>query len=131
MPSDRPHIAALHEGSLFQSDGKAETVIRYILAIVKQLRQLFLIKPREQWIKIHPLQSLDLHAQELFIPSRIHRHAVVCDDVGFLLGLGEVIGKHTRHLWDTFFLSSGDSSVTGNHTVITVDDDGIDEAKLP
>ena len=51
-------------------------------------------------------------------------------NVRFLLRLAEVVGKHARHLGDAFFLGSGDSSVTDDHAIVTVDDDRIDEAKL-
>ena len=51
-------------------------------------------------------------------------------NIRFLLRLGEVVGKHTRHLGDTFLLGSEDASVSCDDTIVTVDDNRIDEAEL-
>ena len=99
-------------------------------AIVKELRQLLFVKAGEERVKVHRLQRLDLHTQKFFVPACVHRHAVVCDDVGFLLGFCEVVGKDARHLGDAFLLGGKNTTVTGNNAIVTVNDNGIDEAEL-
>ena len=99
-------------------------------AIVKELRQLLFVKAGEERVKVRCLQGLDLHTQKFFIPARVHRHAVVGNDVGFLLGFCEVVGKDARHLGDAFLLGGKNTTVTGNNAIVTVDDNGIDEAEL-
>ena len=68
--------------------------------------------------------------QKFFIPARIHRHAVVRNDVRLFLGFGEVVCKDTRHLSDAFLLGGNNTTVTGNYAIVTVDDNRIDEAEL-
>ena len=41
-----------------------------------------------------------------------------------------MVGKYTRHFGDAFLLGSEDTTVSCDNTEVTVDDDGIDEAKL-
>ena len=84
----------------------------------------------EERVEVRRLQRLDLHTQEFLVPACVHRHTVVGNDVGFLLGFGEVVGKDARHLRDAFLLGGKNTTVTGNNAIVTVDDDGIDEAKL-
>ena len=42
-----------------------------------------------------------------------------------------MIHKHTRHLRDAFCAGGNDSAVSGDDVEVSVDDYGIDEAKLP
>ena len=100
-------------------------------AVIKQSRQFLFIKAGEQRVKVHALQRLNLHPQKLLIPSGVHRHAVVRNDVGFLLRLGEVVGKDTRNFLDAFFFGSKNTSVSGDYIEIPVNDNGIDKSKLP
>src|SRR5699024_7333983 len=106
-------------------------IIFGLSTIIKQRRQFLLIKAGEQGIKVHTLQSLNLHPQKLLIPSGIHRHAVVCDDVGFLLSFGEVVSKYAGYFLDTFLLRRQNSAVACDHAIVTVDDDGIDKSEFP
>ena len=131
--SDRPHVAALHEGSLLQSGGKGEAVILYIFitAVRKQVGKFRLVEAGQQRIKVRSLQSLDLYAQKLLVPSGVHCHAVVRDDVRFLLGFGEVVGEDARHLGNAFLLRGEDTAVSGDDAVIAVDDDGVYKTELP
>ena len=133
VPADCPDIAPLHKGGFLQRGGQVKIVIPGFAAgiIRKQIGQLLLVKAGEQRVKVHALQRLDLHPQKLLIPSGVHRHAVVRNDIGFLLSFGEMVGKYTRHFLDAFLLRRQDSAVTGNHIKIPVDDDGIDKAELP
>ena len=76
------------------------------------------------------LQGFNLNTQKLFVPASVHRHTVVREDISFLLRFGEVVSKYTRHLGDTLFTGSKNTTVTGDNAIVTVDDDGIDEAEL-
>ena len=130
VPSQRPDVTGLREGRLLQLGIYIEIIFFGFNAVVKQLRQLLFIKAGEERVEVRRLQGLDLHTQEFFIPACVHRHTVVGDDVGFLLGFGEVVGKDTRHLRDAFLLGGKNTTVTGNNAIVTVDDDGIDKAEL-
>ena len=100
-------------------------------AVIEQSRQFLFIKACQQRIKVHALQRLDFHPQKLLIPSGVHRHAVVRNDVGFLLRLGKVVGKHTRNFLDAFLLCRHYSAVACNHAIVAVNDDRVDKAELP
>ena len=130
MPSQYPDVSRLREGRLLQFGIHVEIIIFSFNAIVKQLRQLLFVKAGEKRIKIYRLQGLDLHTQKLFIPACVHRHTVVGNDVGFFLRFGEVVSKDARHLIDAFLLGGKNTTMTGNHAIVTVDNHGIDEAKL-
>jgi len=130
VPSQCPDIAGLREGRFLQLGIHIEIILFSINAIVKQLRQFLFVKAGEERVKVRRLQRLDLHTQKLFVPACVHRHAVVGNDVGLLLGFGEVVGKDARHLGDAFLLGSKNTTVTGNNAIVTVDDDGIDKAEL-
>ena len=41
-----------------------------------------------------------------------------------------MVGKDARHLGDAFLFGGKNTTVTGNYAIVTVDDDGIDEAEL-
>ena len=41
-----------------------------------------------------------------------------------------MIRKHARDLFDTLFLCRKNTTVAGDHTIVTVDDDRIDKTKL-
>ena len=131
MASQRPHITGFRKDRLFQFFVYIKIIILSLSTVIKQSRQLLLIKTGKQGIKVHALKSLNLHPQKLLVPSGIHRHAVVGDDVGFLLRFGEVVSKYTGHFPDAFLLGSKDTSVSDDHTIVPVDDDRIDKAKLP
>ena len=130
MPPQRPDVAGLREGRLLQLGIHIKIILFGFNAIVKELRQLLFVKAGEKRVKICRLQRLNLHTQKFFIPARIHRHAVVGNNVSFLLGFGEVVGKDARHLGDAFLLGGKNTTVTGNHAIGTVNDNGIDEAEL-
>ena len=131
MPAKRPYIAQPGESRLLQFRIHIKIIFFGISTVIKQRRQFLFIKTSEQRVKVHALQRLDLHPQKFLIPSGVHRHAVVRNDIGFLLSFGEMVGKYTRHFLDAFLLRRQDSAVTGNHIKIPVDDDGIDKAELP
>ena len=133
VPADCPDIAPLHKGCFLQRSGQVKIVIPGFAAgiIRKQFCQFLLIKAGQQGIKVHALQRLNLHPQKFLVPSGVHRHAVVRNDIGFLLSFTEVVCKHTGNLSDAFLLCRQDSAVSSNHIKIPVDDDGIDKAELP
>ena len=133
VPAHCPDIAPLRKGGFLQRSGQVKIVIPGFAAgiIRKQFCQFLLIKAGQQGIKVHALQRLDLHPQKFLIPSGIHRHAVVRNDISFLLSLTEVVCKHTGNLSDAFLLCRQDSAVAGDHIKSPVDDDGIDKTKLP
>ena len=108
-----------------------EVILFGFHAVIKQSCQFLFIKAGEQRVKVHALQRLDLHPQKLLIPSGVHCHTVVRNDIGFFLSFGKMVGKHTGNLSDAFFLCRQDSAVACNHAIVTVDDDGIDKAELP
>ena len=97
----------------------------------KKSGQFFLIKPGQPQVVAHFLQCLQLHTEHIFIPTGIQRHAVVGENIGFLLGFGKVVNKDTRHFRDILLSGSGDSTVSGNDIKIPVDDDRVHKAKLP
>ena len=130
VPSQRPDVAGLCEGRLLQLGIHIKIILLDVLAVIKQLRQLLFIKTGKKRVKVRCLQRLNLHTQEFFVPACIHRHAVVRNDVRFLLRFGEVVGKDARHLRDAFLLSGKTTTMTGNHAIVTVDHHGIDEAEL-
>ena len=130
MPPQRPDVTEFREGRLLQLGIHIKIILFGFNAIVKELRQLLFVKAGEERVKVRCLQGLDLHTQKFFIPARVHRHAVVGNDVGFLLGFCEVVGKDARHLGDAFLLGGKNTTVTGNNAIVTVDDNGIDEAEL-
>ena len=108
-----------------------EVILFGFHAVIEQSCQFLFIKAGEQRVKVHALQRLNLHPQKFLIPSGVHRHAVVRNDIGFLLRFGKMVGKHTGNLSDAFFLCRKDSAVAGDHIELPVDDDGIDKAELP
>ena len=133
MPTDRPDVAAFHKGGLFQCGAQVVVIIlcARIASILEQVGQLHFIEAGEGDIESLTLQRFDFHAQELFVPASIHYHAVVREDVGFLLGLGQVIHEDAGHLGDAFLFGSEKTTVTGDDAIVTVDDDRIDKAELP
>ena len=133
VSAHRPDIAPLHKGGFLQRGGQVKIIIPGFAAgiIRKQVFQLLFVKAGQQGIKVHALQRLDLYPQKLLVPSGVHRHAVVRNDIGFLLSFTEVVCKHTGNLSDAFLLCRQDSAVSSNHIKIPVDDDGIDKAELP
>ena len=133
MSAHRPDITPLHKGGFLQSSGQVKVIVLRIAVRLsaKQVSQFLFIKACEQGIEVHALQSLDLNTQKLLIPSGIHRHAVVGDDICFLLRLCQMVGKDTRHFRDSFLLRRKNTTVAGDNAKVTVDNDGIDEAELP
>ena len=131
MASQRPHITGFGKDWLLQFFVYIKIIILSLSTFIKQRRQLLLIKAGKQRIKVHALQSLNLHSQKLLIPSCIHRHAVVGDDVGFLLSFGEVVSKYAGYFPDAFLLRRQNSAVACDHAIVTVDDDGIDKSEFP
>ncbi len=61
----------------------------------------------------------------------IQREAIVRDDVGPLLRLGQMLDENTRNLRHAFFLRGDDPAMTGNDVQFLVDDDRIDKSKFP
>lgn len=130
MSAERPHITHLAEGGLLQSGIDIEVIVFCFLAVIKELRQLLFIKAGEERVEVHALEFFDLNAEKLLVPSGIKCHAVVGDNVCFLLRFGEVVGKHTGNLGDAFLTGSKNTTMTGDYAEITVDNYRIDEAEL-
>ena len=130
MPSERPHISALGEGGLFQFRGHIEIVLLHIGVILEQVGQFLFVKTREGQVKSLRLQRFDFHAQKLLVPSGVHCHSIVGEDVRFFLRFCQMVGKDARNLCDAFFLRRKNTTVAGDNAKVTVDDHGIDEAEL-
>ena len=131
MPPQRPHIPGLGDDRLFQLRLHIEIILMHIGVILEQIGQFFLVKACEGEVKRLRLQRFDLHPQEFLIPSGIHRHAVVGDDIRFLLRLCQMVGEYAGDLLDALLLCSKDTTVTGDNAVVTVDDNRIDKSELP
>ena len=132
VSANSPYIATLHKGSLFQSIVQIKIVLFHIGFVIpgKEVCDFIIVKACKTDIKIHALQGLDFDFQHFLIPACVKRHTVVGKDVGFLLCLGKVVHKNTRHLIDAFFLGSHHTSVSGNDAIILINNDGIDKAEL-
>ena len=133
MPSEPPDIPLYHKGGFFQCGGQVEIIFFYIFFTIpgKKVCDLILTKPCQRHIKIRTLQTFNLNAEQLLIPSGIQSHAVVRKDIGFLLRLRQIIHKHTWNLCDAFLLRRCDPAMPRDDIEITVDDDRVDEAELP
>ena len=105
-----------------------ETILQIFL---EQVVDLVWIKTGQGNIKGLCLQRLDLDAQQFFVPSGIHGHPVVRDDVRFLLCFGQVVGKDAGHLSDAFLFCCEDTPVARDDTVVTIDDDRVYKTELP
>ena len=127
-----PDVAGFHEGSLLQRGREVEVIILSLFGIVReQVGQLVGVKTGQRQVKRLLLQGFDLDAQHFLVPARILGIAVVCEDVGFTLRLGQVVHQNARHLGEAFLPRSHQATVTCNHVVVLVDDHGVDEAKFP
>ena len=126
-----PEIAGFHEGCLLQRGGEVKVVVFGFFRIIReQVSQFVGIKAGQRQVECLLLQSLDLDAQHLFIPASILGISVVREDVGLALGISKVIHQHTGHFGEAFLPRSRQTAMTGDHVVVLVDDDGVDEAKL-
>ena len=132
MPADRPHVTALHKGSLLQRSSQVEIIVLRIAAssVGEQVSQLFFIEASHGEVVAHLLQFRHLNGEKLLVPACVHCHAVVGKDVGFLLCIGQVVNVDTRHFRDAFLLRRHQATVTCDDIVFPVDDDRIDEAEL-
>ena len=133
VSADSPEVATLHKGGLLQRGTQVVIVIFRvrIAPVLEQVSQFLLVKAGKGDVKSLALQRLDFHPEELFIPTCVHRHAVIGEDVGFFLRLGQVIHKDTGHLGDAFLLGGKQTTVTGDDAIVTVDDDRVDKAEFP
>ena len=133
MPAYSPDIAQLDKGGFFQSSRQIKIIVLRsgIILFLEQVGDLLFLKPSQRYIKCLCLQSLDLDTQQFFIPPGIHSHTVVCQDVCFLLGFGQIVHIDTRHFLDAFLTSRKDSSMSGDHIQIPVYNDRIDKPELP
>ena len=132
MPADRPHVAALHEGSLLQRCGQVEIIVLCIgiRAVGEQVSQLLFVEAGHGEVVAEVLQFLHLHSEQFLVPACVHCHAVIREDVGFLLCIGQVVNVDTRHFRDAFLLRRHQATVTCNDIVLPVDNDGIDKSEL-
>ena len=63
VPSDRPDIALLHEGCLFQRGGEIEVIVfRVVIVGSEEICELLIIEAGEHKIKVRTLQRFDFHA---------------------------------------------------------------------
>ena len=133
VSADCPDIATLHKGCLLQRSTQVVIVIFRvrIAPALEQVSQFLLVKAGEGDVKSLALQRFDFHPEEFFIPACVHRHAIIGENVGFFLRLGQVIHKDTGHLGDAFLLGGKQTTVTGDDAIVTVDDDRIDKAEFP
>ena len=131
MVSEQPEVTAFCDRRLFQFRIHIEIIIFCIICGIKKACQLRFIETSQTQIEIFCLQSFNLHFQKLLIPSGIHCHTVVCENVCFLLRFGQIVHEHTRHFVDALFFRRRDSAMTSDHIEIPVDNDGIDKTELP
>ena len=132
VSADCPDIARFHKGRFLQGGGQVEIIILRLVTVpgVQRL-QFLLIEACQHGVELHLAQGFNFDAQHLLIPPGVQRHAVVRQDVCFLLRLGQVVGVDAGNLGDAFLLCRHDAAVTGDHVVIPVDDDGIHKAEFP
>ena len=102
-----------------------------MLIACKEICELLFIKSSKSYIKGLCLQGFNLDAQKLLVPARIHCHAVIRQDVCFLLSLGEVVHVNARNLLNMLLASSKNSAMPGDDVVVLVDNDWINESKFP
>ena len=127
-----PEVAGFHEGCLLQCGGEVEVVVLgFFLVIREQVSQLVCIKAGQGQVKRLLLQGFNLDAQHFLVPARILGIAVVREDVGFALGVGQVVHQHAGHFGEAFLTCSHQPPMTSDHVVVLVDDYGVDEAKFP
>ena len=132
MIAQQPDVPLLHKGLGFKRCVLIKVILlNLVLILCEQVSDLRVLKAGQGHIKIHPLQGFDLNPQHFFIPACILCIAVVCQNVGLFLCLGEMIRQHTGYLGEAFLLGSHQPAVTGDHAEIPVDDDRVDEAELP
>ena len=131
VPAEVPDITVFGKDRFLQLRRDIEIVLFGIRAIIKQLRQFLLVKARKGQVKCLCLQCFNFHTQKFLVPSGIHCHAVIGNDIGFLLCLGQMVGKHTRYFFDVLFLGGKYPAVSGDHIKIPVDNDRVDEAEFP
>ena len=133
MPAHRPDIAPLHERRFLQCSGKVKVIIFHIFFPIpgKKVCDLIFAEARQGYIKIRTLQTFNLDAEKLLIPSRVQSHAVIRKDVGFLLRLRQEVCEHTRHFLHAFLFRGGNPAMPRNDIELPVDDDRVDEAELP
>ena len=130
VPAQCPHVTHLSYGRLFQLTIHIKVIIFHFGIFLEEICQLLFIEASQGQIKSLCLQRFNLNAQQLLVPAGIHRHTVISNDVGFLLSFGQMIRKHARDLFDALFLCRKNTTVAGDHTIVTVDDDRIDKTKL-
>ena len=133
MPADRPNISSLHKGSLLQRSGQVEIVVLcFAVGIIReQVSQFLFIKAGHGEVVAEVLQLLHFNGKQLIVPACIQCHAVIGKDVGFLLRFCQVIDVHARHFRDAFLLRRHQTTVTGDHVIVSVDDDGVNEPEFP
>ena len=133
MPADRPHITSLHEGCFLQSSGQVEIIVLCIAVgfIGEQVSQFLFVKTGHGKIVSEVLQLRQFYGEQLLVPASIKRHAIIRENVRFLLCFGQVVDIDTRHLRDALCLRRLNSAVTCNDIEVAVDDDRIDESEFP
>ena len=126
-----PDVSGLSEARLCQFFLYIEIILFGFFFLGKQVCNFLFVKSGKGDIKIGTLQCFDFHTQKLFVPSGIHCHPVICNDIGFLLSGSQMINEYTGNFRDVLTTCSKHSAVSGNDVIVTVDDDRIDEPKLP
>lgn len=132
MIAQQPDVTLLHKGLGLKRGLLIEVILlNLVLIFCEQVSDLRVLKAGQGHIKIHPLQGFDLNPQHFFIPACILCIAVVRQNVGLFLCLGEMIRQHTGYLGEAFLFGGHQPAVTGDHAEVSVDDDRVDESELP
>nr|DAK40850.1 MAG TPA: hypothetical protein [Caudoviricetes sp.] len=132
VPAHSPQIAGFHKCRFLQRGGQVEIVILcFLFSSAHHGRQLFFIKAGEGKVVGHLLQGFQFYSQQVFIPACVHGHAVVGQNVRFLLRLGQVIHIYAGDFGEAFLPRGGKASMPGDDVIVAVDKHGIDKAKFP
>ena len=126
-----PDVTEFREARLLQFPVHIELVFLGLGVAVQQLVHFGVREPEERHIEVSALQIGNLDRQHFLVPSRVHREAVVREDIRFLLRLGQVLREYTRNLGDALLFCRHDPAMTRYDGIFFVYNYGRHEPKLP
>ena len=126
MVAQDPQVALLAHGIIGRFRG------RYLLGglVIEQIVQLVQVEPGQFEVEVEALQRPQLIGQQVLVPAGVQGQAVVGDDVGPLLGLGQVGELDHRDRGHAQLAGRQESSVTGDDAGVAVDQDRVRPAEL-
>src|SRR5699024_1491627 len=81
----------------------ASRIVR-ILPYREQVCHLILTETGQGYVKILSLQAFNLNPQKFLIPSGVHSHTVVRQDIRFFLGFTQMVRQHAWNFFHPFLL---------------------------